>query len=292
MTRGTVDRRPSRGPFLGRVALLLVSIGLLSLSLVGPAEALAASVEPVTSLQDDRLAGNPTCAEIAAWYGGGQSWSGAKIDREPAPGTYEFGAGRSITISGWDPTTGTLDWTSTFGVDAVLFKAGQGNGGFNTLYVYAPTAASVESLGDTGLRSLSPTGVSHVDFCWDTGAPSPSPSPEASLQPSASPGASPSPSPEASLQPSASPGASPSPSPEASSGPVGSPEAPASPSPSPTGGVLPAVVSPAVTPPPTDDVIIIGTPDRSPAWLAALAVGLASLAALAVAIRRRSRQTG
>ena len=40
------------------------------------------------------------------------------------------------------------------------------------MYVYAPTAASAESSGDTGLtHGPSQQGISHVSFCYDTSQP-------------------------------------------------------------------------------------------------------------------------
>jgi len=174
----TMPARPrSRTLLLLRLAWLNVAVLLVAAFLPLGGASLAASVEPVTSLQDGRLSGNPKCASIDDWYGGGQHWNEAKVDSEPRAGSYDFGNGRIVTISNWDPKTRTFDWTSTFGIDAVFIKAGQGNGGFNTLYVYAPTPSSMESFGDTGLTSLGPRGVSHVDFCWDDDMPPASPSP-------------------------------------------------------------------------------------------------------------------
>jgi hypothetical protein len=269
---------PSKRTFRLRPALLIrlawVNVAILLIAAFLPlgGASLAASVEPITSLQDGRLAGNPKCASIDDWYGHGQTWTGSKIDAEPRDGSYDFGNGRIVTISNWDPQTRTFDWTSTFGVDAVFIKAGQGNGGYNALYVYASHATSPESYGDTGLVSKGPRGVSHVDFCWDPDVPpqSPSPSPTGSVEPSGSPSASPSPT--GSVEPSGSPSASPDPSP----------------SPSPTGSVAAITYPPEVTPPPTD---IPSGPASPSEWSWRLAL-LALVAVQAVALKTVPRLLG
>lgn len=109
---------------------------------------LAASVTPIL------IPGNPTCVSQGYDFG-------FKID-PPTPGTYPVGPG-SIT---WTTSDGVyLDWSSTFGIDAVLVK-----GGPNAhLYVYNPP---VLAFGDTDLHSpINPSGnpaaISHVEFCFN-----------------------------------------------------------------------------------------------------------------------------
>ncbi|MCI0398418.1 MAG: hypothetical protein L0332_06115 [Chloroflexi bacterium] len=59
-----------------------------------------------------------------------------------------------------------MDWSSTFGIDAVIVKGGSNA----NLYIYDPPA---ESFGDSGLHSPinpnngDPFGLSHVEFCYD-----------------------------------------------------------------------------------------------------------------------------
>lgn len=269
---------PSKRTFRLRPALLIrlawVNVAILLVAAFLPlgGNSLAATEEAITSLQDGRLAGNPKCSSIDDWYGHGQTWAGAKIDDEPEDGSYDFGNGRIVTISNWDPQSRSFDWTSTFGVDAVFIKAGQGNGGYNTLYVYASHATSPESYGGTGLESLGPRGVSHVDFCWDPDVPPQSPSP------------SPSPSPSGSVEPSGSPSVSPSPT-----GSVEPSETPgSSPSASPTGSVAALTYPPEVTPPPTD---IPSGPASPSEWSWRLAL-LALVAIQAVALKTVPRLLG
>lgn len=109
---------------------------------------MAASVTPTV------IPGNPTCIGLGYDFG-------FKID-PPTPGVYPVGNG-SIT---WTSADGVyLDWTSTFGIDAVLVK-----GGPNAhLYVYNPPALA---FGDTGLHSPigpngNPAGISHLEFCFN-----------------------------------------------------------------------------------------------------------------------------
>jgi hypothetical protein len=126
----------------------------------------AASVTPIP------LTGaHPTCAALAATYGGGQTWLELKLEgTDLANGTHTFG---SLTITITNLTDTSFDWSSNFGVDAVLVKAGEQA---HNLYVYAPTAASAESFGDTGLHSqdVPGNGISHISFCYDLDQASPS----------------------------------------------------------------------------------------------------------------------
>ncbi len=145
--------------------------GLLAAGLLGAATlagaASAASVEPILIPGAD----NVSCAELDDMYGGGQTWMEFKIDAPGgviANGTYPVGTYGSITISNFapanPPTAGSFDWSSTFGIDAVLVKTGVAG---KYLYLYDPPPP--ESMGDTGL--MTPTGqgngFSHISFCYD-----------------------------------------------------------------------------------------------------------------------------
>jgi hypothetical protein len=121
---------------------------LLIFSLAAVSSAMAASVTPVF------IAGNPTCQDL------GYAFS-LKVD-PPNSGTYSNLSG-SVTFS----TDGVyVDWSSTFGIDAVIVKGGPNA----NLYAYDPPA---ESFGDTGLSSPinpnndKPFGLSHLEFCYD-----------------------------------------------------------------------------------------------------------------------------
>src|SRR3989344_1408331 len=103
---------------------------------------------------------NPICQELGYEFE-------AKID--PAdPGT------TTLAVIGFGTTTivvvaddKTFDWSSTFGIDAVIAKGGPDA----NVYVYDPPA---ESFGDTGLHAPineandQPFGISHVSFCYDS----------------------------------------------------------------------------------------------------------------------------
>lgn len=98
---------------------------------------------------------NPTCADVGYDFE-------YKVE-PPNSGTYQVPGIGSVTVT----ADGTyFDWTSTFGIDAVLVKGGQNA----NLYVYDPPA---ESFGDTGLHSPinpnngQPFGLSHISFCYD-----------------------------------------------------------------------------------------------------------------------------
>ncbi len=112
---------------------------------------LAASVTPVF------VAGNPACQDLGYPFE-------HKID--PAdPGTTVSpvpGLGTITLIV--DANDQFFDWSSTFGIDAVIAKGGPNA----NVYVYDPPA---ESLGDTDLSAPlngdQPFGISHVSFCYD-----------------------------------------------------------------------------------------------------------------------------
>lgn len=111
--------------------------------------AAAASVAPLY------IAGNPSCTDLGYAYG--TKWDYPQVS---TGGTYGLGLGE-VTWS----TDGTyVDWSSTFGVDAVIVKGGPNA----NLFVYDP-----ESFKDDDLASPinpnngTPFGLSHVEFCYD-----------------------------------------------------------------------------------------------------------------------------
>jgi hypothetical protein len=159
-----MDTRTRAHPRLARKLSWLVVASLAGAALFAPSVR-AASVAPI--FPGGTLGSNPTCSDLAAAYGNGQTWLELeKIDGMPADGTYG-----EITIS--DVSGQTFSWSSTVGVDAVLVKAGNDN---HAVYVYAPTADSAESFGDTNLtHGQNQQGTSHVSFCYDTSNPPPPP---------------------------------------------------------------------------------------------------------------------
>jgi len=101
---------------------------------------------------------NPTCADLGFDLTSGN---------QNSAGTYSVGPG-SVTWS--VDGNGIITWSSTFGIDAVFVKGG--NGG--NLYTYDPPS---ESTGDSGLlpphncgQNDNQCGLSHVTFCYDNEA--------------------------------------------------------------------------------------------------------------------------
>jgi hypothetical protein len=99
--------------------------------------------------------GNPTCQDVGYPFG-------LKVD-PPASGTYYLPDNSgSVTVNITGP--GTFDWSSTFGIDAVIAKGGPKA----NVYFYDP-----ESTGDTNLvtptnpQNGKPYGLSHITFCYD-----------------------------------------------------------------------------------------------------------------------------
>ena len=154
--------------------LVIASLTSVALFAPGTLSVSAASVVPIP-IND----GNPTCADFKVPYGGGQNWLQSKQD-PPGNGTITVAGFGTITVSNFQQsssgTPGSFNWTSTFGIDAVFVKAGNDK---HNLYVYAPTAASAESFGDTGLQAQAGqgNGLSHISFCYDTTNPQPTEAP-------------------------------------------------------------------------------------------------------------------
>jgi hypothetical protein len=131
-----------------RTGILAALLAVAALAL--PAFASASSVTPT------RMEGNPTCADL------NKDWKQLKVDGVPANQTYS-NADISVTISnvGGDQT---FDWTANHGIDAVMVKAST----LVDVYTYDP-----ESFGDTLLDSPGKYAISHINFCYDDGDPTP-----------------------------------------------------------------------------------------------------------------------
>lgn len=215
---------------LGRRLAWLVVLGLAITSVAAPsASVLAASVTPIAI-----NSGNPTCADLAATYGGGQTWLEAKKD-PPGNGTLTVAGFGTITISNFEQSAegepGSFDWSATFGIDAVFVKAGTSK---HNLYRYAATAGATEKTSDTELESQDGTGngISHILFCYD-----------AAVQPTATPTTAPTGTPTPTEAPTGTPAPTEAPtgSPAPTEAPTGSP----APTEAPTGGVGGATGTPA-----------------------------------------------
>ena len=245
---------------LARRLSWLVVLSLTSAALFAPgAASVALGADPVatyTSLQDSDLAGNPSCNSVEAEYAGGQDWGEFKLEgADLGNGSTTVGS-NTITITNFDnslPTRG-FTWTSNFGVDAVIIKTGNGNGGYNTLAVYAPTANSTEATGGS-LTTESGTGISHMSFCWDNTNPVVTPEPTPVVTPEPTPVVTPEPTPVVTPEPT--PVVTPEPTP------VVTPEPTPVVTPEPTPVVTPEP-TPVVTPEPTPVVTAEPTPEPTP----------------------------
>jgi hypothetical protein len=104
----------------------------------------------------EELPGNPTCRDLNPLY------LELKID-PPASGTYYL-PDNSGSVTVILTSSSTFDWSSTFGIDAVIVKGGPSA----NVYTYNP-----ESTGDTNLvtptnpKNEKPYGLSHITFCFD-----------------------------------------------------------------------------------------------------------------------------
>jgi hypothetical protein len=264
-----MDTRTRARPRLARKLSWLVVASLTGAALLAPAASVqAASVAPV--FPGGTLGANPTCADLAAAYGNGQTWLEIeKINGMPANGTYG-----EITISGVSGQT--FSWTSTVGIDAVLVKAGSDN---HAVYVYAPTAASAESFGDTDLtHGQSQQATSHVSFCADTtNPPPPTDAPPTDTPPTDAP---PTDTPPTDAPPTDTP-------------PTEPPDGGVLPTATPAGGVAGSTGTPNVTLPPTDT---LGSATSAPAgdgWrvillaMAGLLAGALLLTPASAVVRRK-----
>jgi hypothetical protein len=134
-----------------RLLAILALVALVTMTL--------APVASATAITPERLNGNPDCAFLG--YD-----NEFKVDPSVAGytynGTYQVAGFGSISLS--SPDNVFFDWTSTFGIDAVIAKGGN----YANVFRYSPS-----SLGDTGLYP--PTkdggyyGLSHVTFCYNDG---------------------------------------------------------------------------------------------------------------------------
>jgi hypothetical protein len=289
MSNATIGSKPARSSAMRMIGWLAVA-SMLAVALLGPSagSALGASVEAIPLPNDVITKGNPTCSDAAVPYGDSQDWIEFKLqDNTDQGGSNDLQDGTYVVddMGTADPaddlwikisnftnsssgTPGSFDWESNFGIDSVLVKAGSDK---HNLYVYAPTAASAESTGDTDLGPQAGTGngISHISFCYDEGNPPESEPP--STPPSEPP----------STPPSTPPSEEPSTPPSGSEEPTQS-EAP---SPSFSGGVNPITGAPTL--PPTDGIATAAQPG-SDTWRVLLIVMAALLASIMVLTPNRS----
>jgi hypothetical protein len=139
-----------KGWVVGSVGGVFALLGLVVFGILagGSSPVDAARVTPTVK------EGNPSCQDLGFNLG---------LKIEPvANGTTQF-----ITLSG---VGASFDWTSTMGIDVVIVKGGPNA----NLYTYDPPA---EATSDTDLtapinpNSGQPSGLSHVEFCYDREAP-------------------------------------------------------------------------------------------------------------------------
>src|SRR5918994_3353920 len=126
----------------------------LTLGLAGTALGTHVVPQPITN------DANPTCGDFGAWL---------EVKSDP-PGneTIEVDGFGEIVVSGF--ADNSFDWSSDFGIDAVLVKAGSEK---HNLYIYDP-----ESMGDENLvpQAGQGNGISHLPFFFDQD-PEPTPTP-------------------------------------------------------------------------------------------------------------------
>jgi hypothetical protein len=240
-----------------KLTRMVAALGALILSLGLASTAMATHVTP-TPISDDN---NPTCSDFGNWL--------EVKDESPSNGTIDVPDFGTITISNF--ANNAFDWSSDFGIDAVLVKAGDDK---HNLYIYNP-----ESMGDTGLTAQagSGNGISHISFCYDADAPTPTPTPSPTQFEAPTP--TPTPTPEA----------TPTPTPEATPTPTPTPT-PGAPTPTPTPEESVGAVTDTPTLPPTDT---FGGDSAAPgsSTLAVLLVVLAGTVASALVLTpHRSRR--
>lgn len=104
---------------------------------------------------------NPTCEDLGYDFG-------FKID-PPDPGTYTVftvdGADATVTVTTVeeDQEVDSFDWTSTFGIDAVIVKGGDNA----NEYVYDPPSTGDDELNaPDNPNTGKPFGISHIQFCY------------------------------------------------------------------------------------------------------------------------------
>ena len=165
MTLAYYGKSKQRRALLAIVALFAVALAISAAGAWKLSGADAASVTPVAFSGT-----NPTCGDVDNTLANGQTWLQVSTDTSPQTKAYPFpGVGTvNITVVAGNPLT--FNWTSTFGIDAVIVKNGSVA---HNVYVYATTTlASAESFGDNALQSLNnPGSISHVAFCYDPPLP-------------------------------------------------------------------------------------------------------------------------
>jgi len=131
------------------LSLSLLAISVLTIYSLNLSSSYGASVEP------EPVNGNPKCQDLG--------YQSVLEINPPNPGTYylpDNSSSVTITITG----DGTFNWSSTFGIDAVIAKGGPNA----NAYHYNP-----ESTGDNNLstpinpNNNKPYGLSHIYFCYD-----------------------------------------------------------------------------------------------------------------------------
>jgi hypothetical protein len=158
LTREVVEMMKTRNIWGG----LLFVLGLVVLFVP---VAFAASVDPVY------VAGNPKCSSLGLE-------SIVKFD-PPNSGTSD---GVTLTVVG----PGTVDWSSTVPIGAVIVKGGPNA----NLYFYDGATSDTGLVTPTNPHNGKLYGLSHVDFCApDEGGPEPSESPseEPTVEPTVQP---------------------------------------------------------------------------------------------------------
>jgi hypothetical protein len=181
--------------------------------------------------------------------------------------------GQEITISNVSGGGQAFDWSSTLTVSAVVSK--EGSSDFTTTTGLPGTSGSVSDQTQQGL--------SHVTFCGDAVAPTPTPEPTATPEPEVTP------TPEPEVTPTPEPEVTPTPEPEVTPTPVTPTPTPAptdaataTPQATPSGNVEQETGTPRITPPSTDTTVMggDGTSGNSLGFVLLLLGGLSLAGAL------------
>ena len=108
---------------------------------------------PASASHSEGVTGNPSCKSLGYEFG---------FKVEPVVnGTFNVPGFGTITISASDGQF--FNWSSTFGIDAVIVKGGTKA----NIFTYSPEAQSGSGLHAPDNASGQPAGLSHIEFCFD-----------------------------------------------------------------------------------------------------------------------------
>ena len=182
-TRTVSRRNQAATPVTVRTAGWITAGLLFASAALGPAaRGVAAASVDATPINN----GNATCADFAPQ---GSTWAEFKLEGSQLTNGSYGNSDLTVTISNYQGsssgTPGSFDWSADHAIDAVFVKAGSSK---HNLFVYDPAATS-----DTGLgpQSGKGNGISHISFCYGTGATNPPATSTPTAEPTQSPSSEP-----------------------------------------------------------------------------------------------------